>query len=780
MPDREAEDLTQRRQAEQSLQRLQAILDQSLSLVYVVDLEGKFTFANRPLAEILETEPEEIVGRTREAFLSPEITAQHRNNDLEVIRTGQALIREETTTQADATRTYLSVKFPLVDADGRITAVCGMSTDITLRKDADAALRESEERFASAFHTSPAAISITRVSDGLFVDANQAFLDLFEFSRDEVVGHTSTELELISAEERTRLIGEQMESGGLRNTEIASRSKSGRRLHLMFSSKPMKLGGELHYVTTLIDITERKQLEQDWRRFYRLAESSSEFIGMCDLDMQPLYVNPAGRRMVGLPDMEAACRVKVQDYFFPEDQAYIAEDFFPRVLRDGSGDLEIRLRHFETGEAIWLSYHLFSVHDETGEPIGWATVSHDLTERKRSEEERAQLQAQIAQAQKMESVGRLAGGVAHDFNNMLVVILGYTDIALKKVAPTDPLHRDLRQIREAAKRSADLTRQLLTFSRKQVTSPEVVDLNDTVEGMIKLLGQLIGENIRLDWRPGPDLWPVHVDPAQIDQVLANLCVNARDAIADVGTITITTENVSFGESQGVERAEHPPGDYVMLAVTDDGCGMDAETRSHLFEPFFTTKATGKGTGLGLASVYGAVKQSDGFIGVDTDPGAGTTIRIHLPRHAQAAPATAVPQQGPMVRGSETVLLVDDEPLTLLATARMLEELGYRVLTASTPGDAVRSVEENGGCIDLLMTDVVMPEMTGRDLADRILRRCPDIGCLFTSGYTNDVIAHHGVLDPGVHFIHKPLSLASLSAKLREVLAGRGTSETQRT
>jgi signal transduction histidine kinase len=399
-------------------------------------------------------------------------------------------------------------------------------------------------------------------------------------------------------------------------------------------------------------------------------------------------------------------------------------------------------------------------------------LEQELAERKRAEEEREKLQAQLFQAQKIESVGRLAGGVAHDFNNMLGVILGYTELALQGLSPDSPLYESLMEIGKAARRSAELTRQLLAFARKQTIDPEVLDLDGTIEGMLKMLKRLIGEDIDLVWRPGPGLWPVKMDPVQVDQILANLCVNARDAITGTGRIIIETENVALDKEYCAGQAGAVPGDYVQLAVTDDGCGMDQETRSKLFEPFFTTKEVGKGTGLGLATVYGIVRQNNGFIRVDSEPGKGSTFRICLPRHRAANGRTR--QEGrPLgtMGGQETILLVEDEPAILKLAARMLGRQGYTVLAAATPGEALRLAREHGGGIDLLMTDVVMPEMNGRDLARKLIASYPGLKCLFMSGYTANVIAHHGVLDADVHFIQKPFSMQDLAARVRQVLEG---------
>ncbi len=393
-----------------------------------------------------------------------------------------------------------------------------------------------------------------------------------------------------------------------------------------------------------------------------------------------------------------------------------------------------------------------------------------ITERKRAEEEREKLTEQLTQSQKMESVGRLAGGVAHDFNNMLGVILGHTELALEQVDPALPLHGSLLEIQKAAERSASLTRQLLAFARKQTVAPKVLDLNDTVEGMLNMLQRLIGEDLDLVWRPGNNLGPVKVDPSQIDQIMANLCVNARDAIGDTGKVMIETDTAVFDESYCVEHPGFLTGEYVLLAVSDDGCGMDKETLDKLFEPFFTTKAMGKGTGLGLATVYGIVKQNNGFINVYSEPGHGSTFKIYLPRYAdKASQAPKDDALKSVVRGHETILLVEDEPGILKMTLAMLERQGYTVLAASTPGEAIRLAERYSGEIHLLVTDVVMPEMNGRDLAKNLIALYPNLKRLFMSGYTANVIAHHGVLDEGVHFIQKPFSSKDLAAEVRSAL-----------
>jgi PAS domain S-box-containing protein len=406
---------------------------------------------------------------------------------------------------------------------------------------------------------------------------------------------------------------------------------------------------------------------------------------------------------------------------------------------------------------------LVAIRYKQGKPAEVFGTIQDISERRKLEE-------QLRQAQKMESVGRLAGGVAHDFNNMLSVILGYTEMALAKTAPDHPLRENLKGIFQAARRSAEITQQLLAFARRQTIIPIVLDLNTCVESLLNMLRRLIGENITLAWLPGPGLWPVRMDPTQLNQILANLCVNARDAIGDIGQISIETVNVCFDEADGAAHPGIAPGAYVLLMVSDDGHGMAKAVLDHLFEPFFTTKKIGKGTGLGLATVYGIVQQNEGAINVYSEPAEGTTFKIYLPRHAGQALAVSAPEaeEIPRSRG-ETLLVVEDEEAILTLTRKILEIMGYRVLTAGSPEAAITLAGRHEGPIDLLLSDVVLPEMNGRELAEKVRTLHPEVKCLFMSGYTADLIAHRGVLDQGVHFLQKPFSNRDLAFKVRQVL-----------
>ncbi len=422
------------------------------------------------------------------------------------------------------------------------------------------------------------------------------------------------------------------------------------------------------------------------------------------------------------------------------------------------------------GRAVWLRDIVRVVPGAGGRPRQLRGVMVDITRHKHTEEALRQSEERLLQAQKMEAVGRLAGGVAHDFNNFLTVIGGFGERLLRGLHAGDARRRDAEEIRRAAERASDLTRQLLAFSRRQVLAPKVLDLNAVVAGMGAMLRRLIGEDIDLVTVLDPALGHVKADPGQLEQVVMNLAVNARDAMPRGGKLTIETRNVELDEAYAGEHVSVNPGRYVMLAVSDTGCGMDAETRARLFEPFFTTRERGKGTGLGLATVYGIVKQSGGNIWVYSEPGRGTSFKIYLPRVEEAVEAAqAAGAIGGSLRGSETVLLVEDEEGVRTLVREVLVRHGYTVLAARHGGEALLICERHEGPIHLMVTDVVMPEMSGRELAERLAPLHPAMKVLYVSGYTDDAIVHHGVLDRRTPFLEKPFSPDALARKVREVL-----------
>lgn len=521
------------------------------------------------------------------------------------------------------------------------------------------------------------------------------------------------------------------------------------------------------------ELAERKLIDEalaeSETRYRTLADSGQALIWTSGTDKLCNYFNKTWLNYTG-HTLEQELGNGWTEGIHPED--------FERCLRiyDTAFDIrekfsmEYRLLH-HTGEYRWIQDDGTPCYDSKGNFTGYIGHCLDITERKKEEKDREKLQDQLAQAQKMESVGRLAGGVAHDFNNMLSVILGYTEMALNQISPDQPLYAELKEIQKATERSANLTQQLLAFARKQTINPRVLDLNSTVGSMLKMIKRLIGEDIDLGWKAERIIWPIRVDPNQIDQILANLCVNARDAITGTGKVTIETENVVFDEYYCASHGDVIPGEFVLLAVSDNGCGMDKETMTRLFEPFYTTKDMGKGTGLGLATIYGIVKQNYGFINVYSEPGKGTTFKIYFPRHIGVIEEdqSVTSKEILVSQGNETILLVEDEPAIMQMGKIMLEKLGYQVLTASTPDKAIDLAQNNDNEIHLLVTDLVMPEMNGRELSNRLHDLFPGIKTLFMSGYTANVIAHHGMLDKGVNFIPKPFTLKTLAEKVKEAI-----------
>ncbi len=530
--------------------------------------------------------------------------------------------------------------------------------------------------------------------------------------------------------------------------------------------------GRLVRLEIATDITDRKRNEEELRRVNNIQSLilDNSVVGIALVRNRIFeWVNPKLPEMLGLPLEE----VQGSDtrIIYPSDEVYeeMGHEAYCALSKGEWFDFEIAMPH--ANGTSFAGRVLGKAIDPNHPQDGSIWIFESITDRKRSEDERKKLQAQLNQAQRLESIGRLAGGIAHDFNNMLGVILGRVELALETVKPDHPLRTDLDEILKAASRSAEITRQLLAFARKQPIHPVALNLNHTIEGMLRMIRRLIGEDIDLAWLPRTGLWPVKIDPSQVDQVLANLCVNARDAIHGVGKVTIETDRVVFDEDCRTGHANVLPGDYVMLAVSDDGCGMDRHTMDRIFEPFFTTKEAGRGTGLGLSTVHGIVTQNGGVIHFYSEPGKGTTCKIYLPRHPGEPCEPEPPRVGEIPSGrGERVLVAEDDDSILNMTARMLERLGYSVLKAGMPGEALRLVKEHPGEIHLLITDVIMPEMNGQDLAERCRAARPGMKCLFMSGYTASIIAHRGVIDKdGLSFIQKPFSMRELASRVREML-----------
>jgi len=648
----------------------------------------------------------------------------------------------------------------------------GLSSVLFLRE-----LQENEERFRATFEQ--AAVGIAHVApDGRWLRVNQKLCSIVGYSRDELLKKTFQDItcpEYLDSdlEHLNRLLSGEISTY---NKEKKYIRKDGSTVWIELTVSIVRKDtiDASYFISVIEDIDKRKKAEDELfksRQMLQLVmDNIPQRIFWKDLDSvylgcnKPLALDAAYGEpweLIGKTDYEMAS-LSTADLYRADDRQVMEANIpklnyeEPQVKPDGS--------------PAWLKTSKVPLHDTNGNVIGVLGMYEDITMRKKEEDEKHKLQAQLLQAQKMESIGRLAGGVAHDFNNMLVAILGYAELALYDLSLDSALRDNLEQIRMAGQRAANLTRQLLAFARKQTVSPIILNLNETVDSMLSMLGRLIGEDIKLNWLPANELWNIKMDPSQVDQILANLCVNARDACAGPGKITIETHNIAVDEDYCSVHEGFFPGEYVMLSVSDNGCGMDKEIMDKLFEPFFTTKGLGQGTGLGLSTVYGIVKQNNGFINVYSEPEKGTTFRIYIPRYEGKSEKLPAEYQGDNVSGGcETILLVEDEFAILKLARIILEKLGYQVLAAGKPLEALEIAEKYSDKIELLVTDIIMPDMTGMELYNRLLSLYPDIKGLFMSGYTANVISRHGILKEGMCFIQKPFSVKELGSRIRQLL-----------
>ena len=668
----------------------------------------------------------------------------------------------------------------LKDDSGAVVRSVGMVHDITERKHAEHALAESERQYRTLFETAPVGIFTTN-SDGRTLSVNPHMATMLGFDAPQQAIDYLTDLEqqlYVRPERRREFMRVLYERGEIEDFEFEARTIGGGTVWLTMNARVTDHDedGAFTIEGFVTDITERKKAEIALRtsemKYRLLADNALDVIWALDTNFVFTYVNPAIRNVTGQAP---------EEWIGTPLADHLDEKHYARILsiieRETARGKDHHGVIFETeilnasGDSVPVEIHGQILFDRNGKPAKLQGMARDITERKMAEQKQRKLREQLLQAQKMESIGRLAGGVAHDFNNLATGIMNYVDLSLDRLPSDHPVRNLVSAIGNDAQRSADLTRQLLAFARKQTVVPRVIDLNAEVSAMLDMLRRLIGEDIELGWVPADDLWPVMMDPTQVDQILLNLVVNARDAVGGAGRVTISTTNATL-DGAGIEQ--HPdaaPGDYVCLTVSDTGHGMDDETLQQIFEPFFTTKEAGEGTGLGLSTVYGIVGQNQGVLEVDSEVGEGTVFRIYLPRGYGEADQAVRHEPAERPRGNETVLLAEDEKSIRVTTRIFLRDLGYEVLTAADPEEALSLVAEHEGGIDLLITDVVMPRMSGRDLAHRLQQDYPGMKCLFISGHTADVMARRGFLEKDVNFLAKPFTRDELAAKVRRILDG---------
>jgi PAS domain S-box-containing protein len=718
---------------------------------------NKLVEVNDAFCETLGYERAELIGKTPPE-IGLDIDPVGRDRLFDVLRKHGIARDIEVSLRAHDGRTVrgtFSASLIDGDADGEKLLLLSL-VDMTERRAAEGALRASEARFAAAFESAGVMMLIVRAADGIIVDANRAFLRDTGYGYDEVVGRTTRDLRLFADPATGLQIAQEIrEKGYVRGLETQVVNRAGEIVYALFSTDPIEIGGVPHLITTVFNTTQRRKAEDALRaseeRYRNLVEQTADGVLLIDQDGRIVDTNPAmadhlGRTMEELrgtvwTDYIDADQLQDVPFIWPPLEAGKPVVFERRVRKpDGSVvELEVHARQFAQG---WM--------------LGTA---RDIGARKAADRERAELEDQLRQAQKMEAVGRLAGGIAHDFNNLLTAVNGYADLLITELGDS-PLTDDAREIRRAGARAAELTRQVLAFARRQVLAPRAVDVNTVVGSVGQMLGRLIGEQVRLVMTLSPEPAVVMADPGQLEQVLVNLAINARDALPDGGTLEIGTSGVDAEAAlkRGIE------GPAVLLTVTDDGAGMDEATLAQAFEPFFTTKMAGSGTGLGLATVYGIVHQSHGEVWAESTPGHGTTVSVLLPRVDARPESGGGPEPvAADAAGKATVLVVEDEAAVRGFVVSTLERAGYRVLVAATPAEAIALTDGLGQPIDVLLTDMIMPEISGLILARRLVVSRPSMSVVLMSGYDPELSA--APVEGGFRFLAKPFGRDALIAAI---------------
>jgi two-component system cell cycle sensor histidine kinase/response regulator CckA len=877
-------DITQRHLAEQAFResegRFRTLIEDSPESLFLTDVQGIVLTASRVAVQRLGKNLSEVTGTSLFGHLPPKVASQRWPFFEQAVATGRPVRFEDT---RDDFHFEIHVH-PILDADGKVSMLSIMALDITDRKQAEAALLESEERFKLLFEYAPDAYFLMDVQ-GNFLDANRAAEKLTGYRQEEMIGQNFQTLPLLDDGQKTlvtELLAQSVYGEVVGPVDLTLSRKEGREVIIEVKGLPLEIKGQSLLLGIARDITARKQAEEALReseqRFRDITAYAAEWVWEVDAQGKYIYSSPVVEQLLGYKPEEVLDK-HFYDFFIPEEREELKQAALALFAAKQPFRNFLNPSVHKNGRIIWLSTSGIPILDEQGNLRGYRGADIDISERREAEElsrnliakspvgiyliqhgkfqranqwffaisgysedellhlkplelihpedreatrenavkmlkglssvpyeyrtitkggearwimetvttiqykgeraalgyfmdiaERKQLENQLLQAQKMEAVGRLAGGVAHDFNNLLMTITGYGELMRAKVLKGDPLHEHLKNMLKASDRAAALTQQLLTFSRRQIVRPQVVDLNRVVLDLEPMLRRLIGEDLELEITTDPGPVAVKADPGQLGQIIMNLVVNARDAMPRGGRLSLKTAPVEVKGSRPTRFGPVPPGAYVMLMVRDTGVGMDEAIQAHIFEPFFTTKEPGKGTGLGLPTVYGIVNQSKGYIAVDSEPKKGSTFTIYLPR---LTAITAPPKkEAPLLasfRGEETILLVEDEDILRTLLAKFLRLYGYTVLEARHGGEALLLCERHPEPIHLMVTDVVMPQMSGRELADRLAPLRPAMKVVYMSGYTDDSMVHYDVGDLSVPFLQKPFKPIELARQVHAVL-----------
>ncbi|MBI4411428.1 MAG: PAS domain S-box protein [Deltaproteobacteria bacterium] len=749
-------------------------VEQSANIVIITDLTGVIEYVNPRFSEVTGYDAKEVLGKNPRLLKSGETPLEQYKKIWETILSGKEwrglFHNKRKNGKFYWAQTTIS---PIKDNKGRITHFLAIQEDITRRRETEEVLRKSEKKYRDLFESSRDAIMTLEPPSWIFTSGNPATVRMFR-AKDEAdfVSYGPWQLSperqpdgQPSGEKAREMIETAMRKGS-HFFEWMHRRIGGEDFFANVLLTRTEREGKAMLQATVRDISEQKRAEEALKMFRTLVDGANDAIEVLDPETgRFLDVNERGCLDLG--------------YNREEYLALSVFDIDPMVDPSSFAKVGEELR--KSGSLVWEGTHRRK--DGSTFPVEvnlklvrlnrdyMVAVVRDITKRKQAEVERAKIEEQLRQSQKMESIGRLTGGVAHDFNNLLGIIIGNCELALNETKPDGPVGEYLKDIKEAGDRATVLTRQLLAFSRKQVLQPAVLNLNDTLEEADRLLQRLIGENIQLLTVPAPDLGLTKADPSQIEQIILNLATNARDAMPHGGKLILETKNATLDEGYTSRHPEAQPGAYVMLAVSDTGTGMDEKTLARLFEPFFTTKGKGKGTGLGLSMVYGIVKQSGGHISAYSEPGKGTSFKIYLPwvegdEKKSASPAKSPPAS---LAGSEKVMVVEDEEKFRKFICRVLRKKGYTVLEAPSGEEALRMSGSHQNPIAILVTDVILRGMSGRETAERMTSKRPDMKVLYISGYTDNAIVHHGVLEEGTNFLQKPFTSEDLARKVREVL-----------
>ncbi|MDK9698649.1 MAG: PAS domain S-box protein [bacterium] len=739
--------------------------------VLVVDVAGNIANANKQIETLFGYKRQELLTMAFDELLSASSKTNpqwlHGERFSQAKLPTKSLIEDYIGTRKDGSKFSASITTSGVETKNGWMSLA-VVRDITNRKHLD----EKMSRFATAVIDSDDAITI-HDTDGRITAWNRGGERMYGYSEEEAL---QMSIWLLAppdrVEEQKEFIYRLVAGETISTYETQRITKDGRILDVWLSVTKMvdETGKIIAIATTERDVTKRKKMERE-------IQDTKEYLQTV-LDSSPLPViahdaqgnitrwNLAAETLFGWLESEV---IGKPPPIIPTDQF---PTFVENITRIASGEKIVY--HdvpmlCKSGDLIPCDISIGPFGRSRTETTGFVAIISDVRERKQADKDRLHYESELRQAHKMEAVGRLAGGVAHDFNNMLSVIISYTELIMSMMKSDNPMYSYLHEIRKAGLSSAELTKQLLAFSRKQTTTPKVIKLDEVVAGVKKMLSRLVREEIRLKVISIGELWQIQIDPTQIEQVLTNLIVNSKDAISGNGTITIEMANTAFDETVKRRELSAAPGDYVMLAVSDTGCGMDAKTLENVFDPFFTTKEEGKGTGLGLSTVFGIVKQNEGVIHVYSEPSIGTTFKIYFPRFIGEVGDQSKKEEKIVLTGTETILIVEDELAVLNVVRVIVEEHGYKTLTADNPVEALLLVQEYNHPIDLMLTDVVMPTMNGKELKTQVEVFRPGIKTLFMSGYTSNIIADRGLIDESINFIHKPFSRLTLLQKMREVL-----------